>query len=315
MLLTTKSISGYTANQVYESTHSSGSTAPDSQADFLRLVICSTGGMGQVVILSTSLLSGFQHPAHPHLKVRIIKSLNSRSKIMSNSIALTIASKSIRQFNHLYSLNDLHQASGGEEKYRPNQFIRLDQTKALIDEIFKCADLRIYKEPVKTIKGKYGGTYVCKELVYAYAMWISPKFNLAVIRAFDSMTAQALPTTITPAQQSELQAIVADKSAGNGKLSFVNKWLTNQTVLGYSVNTVAKTTVEFDDSSALGGQPPILSGIFMSVVRQVSMSEPDGRLLSLPEPSARIVNPFGFAHPFDEGRAKYPNLALGGYHA
>jgi hypothetical protein len=141
------------------------------------------------------------------------------------NIALIVFSKDIRQFDNLYSLNDLHQASGGEDKHRPkhrpNQFIRLEQMKALIHEIKCCADLP--NTPVKAVKrnradGARQGTYVCKELVYAYAMWVSPKFNLAVIQAFDAMTVQSLPpTTITPAQQAELQAIVVDKSSGNDK--------------------------------------------------------------------------------------------------
>lgn len=101
------------------------------------------------------------------------------------SAQLTILSKGIRIQDGLYSLNDLHKASGGLDKSRPAKFIRLDQTKELISEISGCPDM---DNPVKSVRGI--GTWVCKELVYAYAMWISPKFHLQVIRAFDQMVMQ-----------------------------------------------------------------------------------------------------------------------------
>jgi hypothetical protein len=113
--------------------------------------------------------------------------------------ALRVFTSEIRQHDGLYSLNDLHQAAGGARKHQPANFIRVDTTVALMEEI-SSSDVRII--PAKTIRGrgKPQGTYVCKELVYAYAMWISPKFHLAVIRAFDALQQPATQTD-TPTHQ------------------------------------------------------------------------------------------------------------------
>lgn len=66
------------------------------------------------------------------------------------SAQLTILSKDIRIQDGLYSLNDLHKASGGLDKSRPAKFIRLDQTKELISEIAGCPDM---DNPVKSVRG------------------------------------------------------------------------------------------------------------------------------------------------------------------
>ncbi|CAH6816797.1 KilA-N domain-containing protein [Vibrio chagasii] len=110
---------------------------------------------------------------------------------------LIILSKDIRTLDNLYSLNDLHKASGGHSKHKPVQFLRNQQTQELINEIEQSANSHF---AVNTKRGGCNsGTWVCKELVYSYAMWISPKFHLNVIRAFDSMpTAPALPTPTVP---------------------------------------------------------------------------------------------------------------------
>ena len=98
---------------------------------------------------------------------------------MSN---LAILNTSIRTYENLFTLKDLHIASGNEKKHEPNRFVRLDTTKALIAEIEKDN-----QHALKIIRGTNGGTYACEELVIAYAMWISPKFHLIVLRAFLAM--------------------------------------------------------------------------------------------------------------------------------
>jgi len=105
--------------------------------------------------------------------------------------ALVIGTCNIREQDGLFSLNDLHRAAGGEAKHEPNQYMRLDQTRALVAEL-KSADSRNY-EPVKSVRGRFGGTYACRELVIAYAAWISAAFHLKVIRVFLGQTAKKEP--------------------------------------------------------------------------------------------------------------------------
>lgn len=136
--------------------------------------------------------------------------------------ALTLSNTTIRQLDGLYSLNDLHKASGGEKKHQPSDFIRTDQTQALIAEL-NSADSRSFQ----TITGRKGGTYVCRELVFAYAIWISAKFSLMVIRAFDAMhgadTAPVPSGLITPAQAQHLKELVQIINE-TGKQHYAETW-------------------------------------------------------------------------------------------
>ena len=122
---------------------------------------------------------------------------------MSN---LAILDTSIRQLDNLFSLTDLHKASGGDEKHKPVLFLRLDQTKDLISEI-ENDKVQICTLPVKTVRGgKNPSTYACEELVIAYAMWISPKFHLVVLRAFLNLHKGG--DTLNPEQQQAIQEAV-----------------------------------------------------------------------------------------------------------
>lgn len=115
---------------------------------------------------------------------------------------LTIANKKIKTKDGLYCLNDLHKASGADKKNGPSYFMALNATQGMIDILLTDTDI-----PVSVIKGgKTQGTYVCEELVYSYAMWINPEFNLKVIRAFKGI------------QESQLDELKRQQSRSNAKL-------------------------------------------------------------------------------------------------
>ena len=102
------------------------------------------------------------------------------------SIAIAIADVVVRQDSKgRYNLNDFHRAAGEENRHRPSLWADNQQAKDLAAEIAQETGKAGIPALVLQRGGKAPGTYACKELVYAYAMWISPAFHLKVIRTFD----------------------------------------------------------------------------------------------------------------------------------
>lgn len=122
------------------------------------------------------------------------------SSITAYAPQITILDQAINMVDGLYSLNDFHRASGGDKKHQPAFFMRNQEVTDLIEEIKCSANLQNKQVFIKLVSGKDRGTYVCKELVYRYAMWISPKFALLVIRTFDKLMTggmQVQPTQLS----------------------------------------------------------------------------------------------------------------------
>ncbi|WP_145588097.1 KilA-N domain-containing protein [Yersinia aldovae] len=138
---------------------------------------------------------------------------------------LVIEGVSVRLDNSgRYCLNDLHRAAGALDKHKPAFWLRNEQAVQLVTEL-QISNSPM-EQPVHVVRGGIEqGTYVCKELVYAYAMWISASFSLKVIRTFDLVVSHS----ITAANPS------ADKmQAGVILLEFMRKELnlSNSSVLG-----------------------------------------------------------------------------------
>lgn len=148
--------------------------------------------------------------------------------------ALMIAGTSIKQdADGRYCLNDLHRAAGGAARHKPSEWLRNTQTAELVEELEAGNPA---SRSVNTIKGHgVTGTYACKELVYSYAMWISPKFHLQVIRTFDAVVNQQpiVQGAIAELQLSRVEFVnvVGDVFEGNIRLAHQLGFTGNQALL------------------------------------------------------------------------------------
>ncbi|WP_019865159.1 KilA-N domain-containing protein [Methylovulum miyakonense] len=116
---------------------------------------------------------------------------------------LTIRNVGITEADGLYCLNDLHKAGGGEERHKPANWLRTQQAIELVavleaeagnakSLISAVSHIRATEQNqiLTVIQGGVSsqqGTFVCRELVYAYATWVSPVFFLHVLRAYDAL--------------------------------------------------------------------------------------------------------------------------------
>lgn len=126
---------------------------------------------------------------------------------MSNNV-ITVAGITIKQDQDgRFCLNDFHKAAGGEAKHAPSRFTGTDGCAELVEELNREMGLASL---VSQRGGSTPGTYVCKELVYAYAMWVSPKFHLHVIRTYDQVVQEqaAKAAEALAASNAQLQGMV-----------------------------------------------------------------------------------------------------------
>lgn len=180
----------------------------------------------------------------------------SQNFLNPNNKPFVIGEFTIRQDDEgRYCLNDLHKASGDLAKHKPANFLRNEQTQELIIEIDSFSDLRSSdssssneKSCIQAVNGV--GTFGSKELVYAYAMWISAKFHLMVIRAYDSLIMEWVlngKQTISPEQAGILYNIVHTRAGGNHGL-IKQMWSRLKNHFKYSASYRELRAIHFEDA-------------------------------------------------------------------
>ena len=112
-----------------------------------------------------------------------------------------------------FSLNDLHKASGLNPKIKPAFFLRSDSVAKVV-EVLRLQNCNF--DPVSIKRGRYtGGTWVCKELVYKYAMWVDAEFEVKVIQTFDKASRQGKAISSMQAINDLVAKIESDKQVAS----------------------------------------------------------------------------------------------------
>lgn len=159
-------------------------------------------------------------------------------------MSLVIMGTEIRQdLNGLYSLNDVHRASGRGGEKRPSIWLTNEQP----NEVIRLLELEAGIPASRTIRGgRHQGTYVCKELVILYSTWLDTRFCIEVMSAFNYLLEGDLQSAVDTALRNALrlgypglQTTLKETRAEQGKDTLTHHHkneadLLNRVVLGMS---------------------------------------------------------------------------------
>lgn len=175
---------------------------------------------------------------------------------------ITILDQDVNMIDGLYSLNDVHRIGSGEKRHQPSLFLRNKEVSELADEIMHSTNMQSDQVLKRVNGGESRGTYACKEMVYRYAMWISPKFALIVIRTFDDFVNRRI--TNQGYQLGDLQnlrdaasaryALGFSVASGGGKV--LSQWRTEKNAINAEIavldNLMQPLLTGFNEAKAVG---------------------------------------------------------------
>ncbi|HCB1505771.1 TPA: KilA-N domain-containing protein [Citrobacter freundii] len=163
----------------------------------------------------------------------------------ARKLMLEVMGQPIRSRGELFSANDLHKIAGGARGKEPSMWLENKQTKELINVICRTGIPVLQVFNVLNGNTKNRGVWLCEDLMYGYAMWLSPEFHLMVIRCFKEYAAAMIIRHRLRGESKELNdtLLISRKEAGKDTkfYHYANEYkMLNRVVLGMSMDRYIK---------------------------------------------------------------------------
>ena len=161
----------------------------------------------------------------------------------AKKLMLEVMGQPIRSKGELFSANDLWKIAGSENSKRPSMWLENKQTQELINEITQSRNSCLAYKVIKG--GNNPGAWLCEDLMYAYAMWLSPKFHLMVIQCFKEYAAAMITRHRLRGESKELNdtLLISRKESGKDTkfYHYANEYkMLNRVVLGMPMDRYMK---------------------------------------------------------------------------